>query len=584
MPFQVSPGVNVSEIDLTTIVPAVATSLAGIAGHFEWGPANEVVLIDTPKTFREIFGELKSWNYEEYMTTLNFLGYSRGIQVVRTTKKGSASNANSAGLTEGASDEGAYAPNDEVDLTNKDGGFYARYLGQKGNSLGISISSNSVTAGSGWDEWNTFGRQPQSTDNIVNLAGEETFDQVHIAVIDSGGLFTGTKGDVLERYEGVSLHPKAKNLNGTSNFFKNVINERSQYVKCGGELEGFDLETSAGYTAFFDDMGLTSPSNVEDDFVFKWGSSEYYKTIQLSGGTGQTAGDLFGADTGYNLFSDVESTDVNLLLGGGINSPEDLLAIKQIAEDRKDCVAFVSCDVGKGGVGVNDTDSAKAQKCIDFKAKIGSSSYVVVDSGYKKQFDPYNQVFRWVPFNGDVAGLCARTEYNSDAWVSPGGYTKGLMANAEALAFNPNRTYRDRIYPKGINPVIRERDSGILLLGDKTALSKPSAFDRINVRRLFIVLEKAIATASKFSLFEFNDEFTRSGFVSLVTPFLSDVKSRRGIIDFKVVCDDSNNTPERIDRNEFWADIYVKPNRSINYIQLNFIATRTGGSFNEIGA
>ena len=213
MPFQVSPGVNVSEIDLTTIVPAVATSLAGIAGHFEWGPANEVVLIDTPKTFREIFGELKSWNYEEYMTTLNFLGYSRGIQVVRTTKKGSASNANSAGLTEGASDEGAYAPNDEVDLTNKDGGFYARYLGQKGNSLGISISSNSVTAGSGWDEWNTFGRQPQSTDNIVNLAGEETFDQVHIAVIDSGGLFTGTKGDVLERYEGVSLHPKAKNLN-----------------------------------------------------------------------------------------------------------------------------------------------------------------------------------------------------------------------------------------------------------------------------------------------------------------------------------------------------------------------------------
>jgi hypothetical protein len=593
MAFQVSPGVNVSEIDLTTIVPAVATSLAGIAGHFEWGPANQAVLIDTPKTFRNIFGDLKSWNYEEYMTTLNFLGYSRGIQVVRTSGgTASAANANTGGLAVGTN--GAYAPNDESDISTSAGGaagFYARYMGEKGNSLGVSICSNSITAGSGasWGDnginyWNTFGRQPQSTDNIVALAGQTTYDQVHIVVVDSGGLFSGTKGQILERYEGVSLHPKAKNADGTSNFFKNVINNRSEYIKCGGDLESIDFDTADGYSAFFDAVLTASPTDVENEFTFVWKSSAYFHTVQLTGGAGETSGTLFGTDTGYNILADAEKLDVNLILGGGITAPADLIALKQIAEDRKDCVAFVSCDVGKNGVGVNASDSTKAQKCIDFKNALGSSSYVVVDSGYKKQFDPFNQVFRWVPLNGDIAGLCARTEYNSDAWVSPAGYTKGIINNVEALAFNPNKTYRDRIYPKGINPVISERENGVILLGDKTALSKPSAFDRINVRRLFIVLEKAIATASKFSLFEFNDGFTRSRFTSLVTPFLSDVKSRRGIIDFKVVCDDSNNTPERIDRNEFWADIYIKPNRSINYIQLNFIATRTGGSFTEIGA
>ena len=592
MAFQVSPGVNVSEIDLTTIVPAVATSLAGIAGHFEWGPANQAVLIDTPKTFRSIFGDIKSWNYEEYMTTLNFLGYSRGIQVVRTLNKNESANANTGALAVGT--DGAYAPNDESDISTSAGGnagFYARYAGELGNSLGVSICSNSITAGSGssWSSnginyWNTFGRQPQSTDNLVALAGTTTYDQIHVVVVDSGGLFSGTKGQILERYEGVSLHPRAKNSDGTSNFFKNVINNRSEYIKCGGSLESIDYDTAEGYTGFFDVILTSAPADVENEFAFQWDSNDFHETIQLGGGAGQTSGGLFAADTGYNVLADAEKLDVNLLLGGGVSATADVIALKQIAEVRKDCVAFVSCDVGKEGLGVNESDSQKAQTCIDFKNRLGSSSYVVVDSGYKKQFDPYNQVFRWVPLNGDVAGLCARTEYNSDAWVSPAGYTKGIISNVEALAFNPNKTYRDRIYPKGINPVISERNNGVILLGDKTALSKPSAFDRINVRRLFIVLEKAIATASKFSLFEFNDSFTRSRFVSLVTPFLSDVKSRRGIIDFKVVCDDSNNTPERIDRNEFWADIYVKPNRSINYIQLNFIATRTDSSFNEFGA
>jgi phage tail sheath protein FI len=303
------------------------------------------------------------------------------------------------------------------------------------------------------------------------------------------------------------------------------------------------------------------------------------------------AGSVYTADRtgtvgiGYDKLADAEKIDVNLILGGDINDPTDLQNLKGIVENRKDAMLFVSCDVGKDGVDLNKSDSEKADKCVAFKNSIGSSSYVVIDSGYRRQFDPYNQVYRWVPLNGDTAGLVARTEANLDAWWSPAGYNRGILNNAnDALSFNPNRTYRDRIYPKGVNPIISEKNSGLILLGDKTALSRPSAFDRINVRRLFIVLEKAIATASKFSLFEFNDTFTRSRFVSLITPFLEDVRSRRGIIDFKVVCNESNNTPERIDRNEFWADIYIKPNRSINYIQLNFIATRTGGNFSEIGA
>ena len=599
MAFQVSPGVNVSEIDLTTIVPAVATSIAGIAGYFEWGPANTPVLIDTPKTFRNIFGDVKEWNYEEYFTTLNFLGYSQGIKVVRTMgQTGSVANANSAGKTK--TDPQSYAPNDNVDISTFGGGFYARYAGTKGNSLAVSIGSNDVTSGSNWtagtigtstysDIWSAFGRQPSSSDNLISIAGATTYDMVHIAVLDQDGLFTGVKNTILEKFENVSLHPKARKNDGTSNYFKNVINTTSQYVKCGGALDDYDITDTTFYpskifgAAGLDVKGIT---NAETDYQFRFDGPAFV-TAELSGGSGETGAALFDIpEQGYEVLADAEKEDVNLLLGGGINTASHVQNRVQIAETRKDCVAFLSCDIGKvgGTVAANATESAKADRCIAFKNDVGSSSYVFIDSGYKKQFDPYNLVYRWIPLNGDTAGLVARTEFTNDAWWSPAGYNRGIMRNAEALAFNPSKIYRDRLYPKGINPVIFQKDTGILLLGDRTGLQKPSAFDRINVRRLFIVLEKAIATASKYSLFEFNDSFTRSRFVSLVTPFLSDVKARRGLIDCKVVCDESNNTPERIDRNEFWADIYIKPNRSINYIQLNFIATRTGASFSEVGA
>jgi hypothetical protein len=607
MAFQVSPGVNVSEIDLTTIVPAVATSLAGISFPTEWGPGNEAVLVDTPKTFREIFGDVKDWNYGNYFTALNFLSYSRGLLMVRALgDKTKTANANTGGLTIGASGGEAYAPNDEYDISTFSGGFYAKYSGEKGNSLAVSIGRAGTSGVTGsWPYFSSFRRTPSSTDNLLSLGGvTATYDQVHIAVIDENGVFTGTKDTVLERFEGVSLHPRARRADGTSLYFKNVINNESKYIKCGGSLDAYDLTTaydigsglgtaqSGTPTKIFGSSGLSAggvtESNWENTFVFNWSNSvNTYVTASLAGGSGQEytgSRTTVGDGVGYDVLADAEKIDVNLLLSGDITGPTEVQELKGIAETRKDCVVFFSCPVGREGKNVEKTDSEKAQICVDFKNTVGSSSYAIIDSGYRRQFDPFNQIYRWVPLNGDTAGLCARTEYDLDAWWSPAGYNRGILNGAGSLAFNPNRTYRDRIYPKGINPIINEKNSGTLLLGDKTALSKPSAFDRINVRRLFIVLEKAIATASKYSLFEFNDGFTRARFISLVSPYLNDVKSRRGLIDFKVVCDESNNTPERIDRNEFWADIYIKPNRSINYIQLNFIATRTGASFSEVGA
>jgi phage tail sheath protein FI len=254
--------------------------------------------------------------------------------------------------------------------------------------------------------------------------------------------------------------------------------------------------------------------------------------------------------------------------------------LKELVEKRKDCVAFLSCPISNAAL--SNTDKLEISK--KYRNQIGSSSYVFIDSGYKYTYDIYNDKYRWVPLNGDIAGLCARTDSTNDPWYSPAGFNRGNVKGVVKLAFNPTQTFRDELYKNNINPVVTFPGEGTVLYGDKTAQTKPSAFDRINVRRLFIVLEKAIATASKYSLFEFNDAFTRAQFVSLVDPFLREVQSRRGIIDFKVVCNERNNTPEVIDSNRFVADIYIKPTRSINFIQLNFVATRTGVSFNEVGA
>jgi phage tail sheath protein FI len=303
---------------------------------------------------------------------------------------------------------------------------------------------------------------------------------------------------------------------------------------------------------------------------------EYTKS--LSNGVYQTATQAT-LQLAYDKFINPEEVDVSLILTGDHSITIQQYVIDNICEARKDCVAFISPAKANcvNNIGEETSD------IIDYKNGVGrSSSYVVMDSTWKYQFDKYNNVYRWVPMNGDIAGLCVRTDYQRDPWFSPAGFNRGQIKNAVKLGWNPTKANRDDLYKNGINPIVTFPGEGTVLFGDKTLLAKPSAFDRINVRRLFIVLEKAIARAARYSLFEFNDEFTRSQFVSLIEPYLRDVKGRRGIYDFKVVCDSTNNTPEVIDRNEFIGDIYIKPARSINFIQLNFIAVRTGVSFEEI--
>jgi hypothetical protein len=608
MAFQVSPGVNVSEIDLTTIVPAVATSLGGIAGNFEWGPAKKVVLVDSPKMFRETFGDPKNWNYEQWFSATNFLGYSSALQVVRVvggSDYGGTSAKNSVG---GATTTAQLVYNEDY-LNGTHTGILARYPGEKGNSLKVSIfpgAGSGTSDASGFTAWTSgtveyyanfgYGGEgaPESTTNIQlleNANGTTTNDQIHVLVIDEDGLFTGAKNTILERFENLSVFPEARSENGTSIYYKRYINENSEYVYIGGE----DPPASA-VSDFASQVGSTGTFTIKagTTYVVDWGNDNAsngttYRTngainTSLTGGIGQTSGALVTAypasnPDGYNLYEDVESYDVNLLIAGVVTG-DSAAYIRDIVEARKDCVAFFSA-VNKNEFAL---ETNKVAACTAIKNDVGSSSYCVIDSGYKYQYDPYNDIYRWVPLNADTAGLCARTEYTNDAWFSPAGFNRGQVRNVIKLAFNPSKTFRDQIYPDGINPIITVPGEGTILFGDRTALSKPSAFDRINVRRLFIVLEKAISTASKFSLFEFNDAFTRGRFTSLVTPYLRDVQSRRGIFDFKVVCNESNNTPERIDRNEFHADIYIKPTRSINFIQLNFIATKTDSSFSEFGA
>ena len=582
MAFQVSPGINVTEVDLTTIVPSVATTVGGIAGFFESGPANQVVLIDSPKTLRETFGEPRSWNYKQWFSAANFLSYGRTLLVVRSV--GSDAKNSKAG-----SSSTTFLPN-PLAVTGGVQGVFCRFPGQKGDSLQIKVFGG--TSESGFTSWNgtlnnLFGSAPESTDNLILAAGGNTTnDQIHIAVIDEDGLFSGTKGTVLERFSNLSVWPQARLQDGSSIYYKSVINNSSDYIVVGG-----DETPDSPIADLTSQLGVTWGITVSNTYKINWGDNGGYNTSSLSflGGAGQTGsnGDLIqqvpsSTPEGYNLFEDVENVNVSLLIGGDIGSRGETFVkyLRDIAEARKDCVAFVSAE----NTSDSGTEESKKDACLTMKNWVGSSSYVVIDSGYKYQYDVYNDRFRWIPLNGDIAGLVARTDFTNDPWFSPAGLNRGQIRNSVKLAFNPTKTFRDVIYPKGVNPVISVPGEGTVLFGDRTALSKPSAFDRINVRRLFIVLEKAISAASKYSLFEFNDSFTRQQFRSLVEPFLRDVKARRGIFDFKVVCDESNNSPDVIDRNEFVADIYIKPTRTINFIQLNFIATRTGVSFAEVGA
>ena len=558
MGFQLSAGVNVSEIDLTTIVPSVATSIGAFAGKFAWGPVNEVVTISDEVRLVDRFGKPDSDNYEYWFTAANFLAYSNNLKVVRAANTTSTLNASAAASGVLIENEDDYE-NNHSGGANTYGMWAAKYPGDIGNTLKISIAdagSFSNTWGTNGEYFAEFTGSPATSSYVSALGGAN--DEIHIVVVDEDGLFSGTPGTILERFEFLSKASDAKTENGSTNYYKNVINNNSRYVWwMSHSANGTNWGTTAANTTF---VNMAAP-----------------ETKSLANGADGTitSGQIQSA---YDRFANADTIDVSLIISGPADATIAGHLIDNIAEVRKDCVVFLSPEKAD----VVDNYGSEVTDTVAYRNTLTSSSYAFLDSNWKYQYDKYNDLYRWVPLNGDTAGLCARTDRDRDPWYSPGGLNRGIIKNVIKLAYNPNKTDRDDLYVKGINPIVTFAGEGTILYGDKTLLSRPSAFDRINVRRLFIVLEKAIARAARSSLFEFNDQFTRAQFVSIVEPFLRDVQGRRGITDFRVVCDETNNTGEVIDRNEFIGDIYIKPARSINFIQLNFVAVRTGVSFDEV--
>ena len=656
MAFQVSPGVLVTEKDLTNIVPAVSTSSGGIVLTAAKGPIDEITTISSENELVDNFGKPNASNFEEWFSAANFLGYGNNLKVVRPiTGVVNACVSGTAIIIKNTTD---YTDNYNTGQAAV-GSWAAREAGTLGNSLQVSMCTNSTAFGphamsgnlvddasaaigdttitvddgslmqvgdilefgdtsvytstpSGfyykitgisthvltiarfnpatgttetgglrhavvdnavirrhWEYYFNFANAPTTTDDVSDAGG--SLDELHIAVIDEDGEISGTTGTILETFEGLSQASDAKTSTGASNYYRDVLYSQSKYIYWMDHESTLANAGSAKKGQTFDQQGTG------DFTVFR---------ASLASGTDDYSITNAEVATAYEKFDDAENVDLSLLICGPSQTGADATgdtkatAVMDIATSRKDCVAFISparADV----VGVTNAISQTAN-VKSFAEGLPSTSYASIDSGYKYMFDKYNDVYRYVPLNGDIAGLCARTDSVADAWFSPGGFNRGQIRGAVKLAFNPNQTQRDDLYKARVNSVVSFPGQGTVLFGDKTAQSKPSAFDRINVRRLFIVLEKAISTAAKFQLFEFNDEFTRAQFRNLVEPFLRDVQGGRGITDFSVVCDDTNNTGDVIDRNEFRADIFVKPVRSINFIQLNFIATRSGVAFSEV--
>ena len=645
MAFQVSPGVQVTEKDLTNVVPAVATSIGGIVMAAQKGPVDEITAIASEEELVQVFGKPQTTGnqYEDWFCAANFLGYGNALRVVRPTIAGlknatadtngllirstdhytntysggagtvgswaartagtwgnslkvsacyEADNYEQTNVTTLDADEAAgqteisvtattgFTLGDIVHFGEADGSEYKVTAIDTGNSITIERFGTSNTDGGlrsaivdttpvrrRWEFYDLFDSAPGTSDYVKDRSGVETGDEMHIVVIDTDGSITGVPGQVVETFAGVSKLSDARKADGSTNYYVDVIYNESTMIYW---MDHPSVSTGYGNTIATQSTTLFTAQN------------QVVTTDSLAGGDDGTSDFTLSdgeAKDGIDRFKDTETVDLSLFMCGKANATKAGNAL-DMCTDRKDAVAFVSpesSDVVNIASEVTQTANVKA-----FFDALTSTSYGFFDSGYKYMYDKYNDTYRYVPLNGDMAGLCARTDTVADSWFSPGGFSRGQIRGVVKLAYNPQKANRDILYRARINPVCSFPGQGTVLFGDKTAQAKPSAFDRINVRRLFITLEKAISTAAKFQLFEFNDEFTRAGFRNQVEPFLRDVQGRRGVTDFLVVCDETNNPGSVVDRNEFVADIFVKPARSINFISLNFIATKTGVAFSEV--
>jgi len=541
MAGQVSPGIVLRERDLTNAVavPSQANT-AAFVGSFEKGPVGVITTISSESELISTFGKPNDSNYEDWYVASTFLSYGGTLQVVRveSTNLANADDAGAGILLRSDDDQAAQAGTTTYH-------FAARTAGTLGNSLKVSTvdgttASYATATYHGTALWSSLAPAPASA------------DITHVAVIDEDGAISGVAGTLLETFLYVSRDPAAVDGEGASAYLPTVINRKSRYVYAD------DLPAAAG------------------------------ESLSLSGGVDDYAVGISGVQTALNLFLDVENITIDFVLAGGsitsgaqpgADTATKQLAAIAIADARKDCIAF--CSPYRDFVALSDPTAQKDAILAHFSS-FPSSSYAVLDSGYKYIYDRFNDKYRYIPCNGDIAGLCVQTSLTAEDWYSPAGLQRGNLRNAIKLAYTPTKAHRDELYLQRINPITSFPGQGIVLFGDKTAQSTPSSFDRINVRRLFLNIERRVQAAARGVLFELNDTTTRGSFFSTVNAYMEEVRAKRGVTDFLVVCDETNNTADVIDRNEFVADIYLKPARSINYITLTFIATKTGVSFQEV--
>jgi len=578
---QLSPGVITTETNLTTVVPSVLTTAGAYAGAFKWGPGKTITTVDSEKTLVNIFTNPDSNTASSWYSAASFLAYGNNLQVVRAVNSGTVNSVGTGTAIQ--------VPNKDVFQYsllnglngNAYGPFMARYPGALGNSLTVSVADAGASQ-SAYNSWNIalynasgtnfanvalsgyFNSPPTTGYNTSQVGGAN--DQIHVAVIDTGGLFSGVKGTVLETYSYLSKAVDSIDSLGQSNYYKNAIFNNSKYIYAVDPVTYVSTNGTWGQPAANTNFATVGIVNTP-----------------LAGGVDVAVSDA-DVISAMAFFTDTAQTSISLLVTGPYTNTAVQTTAINMAGTRKDCVAFVS---PPQSAVVNNSGSEQTS-VLSWMSGLSSlaggpiGSYAFADSGWKYLFDRYNNKYVWVPLNGDIAGLCVNTDQAASPWYSPAGYNRGVIKNVIKLAWNPTQTNRDNLYQVAVNPVVSFPGSGTVLFGDKTMQTQPSAFDRINVRRLFITLEQAIAKAAKFSLFEFNDAFTQAQFVALITPYLRDVQAQRGISSFQVVCDSTNNTPSVVNNNQFVGDIYIQPARSINFIQLNFVAVGTGVNFTTI--
>ena len=639
MAFSVSPSVIVREVDASQTVPGVATAPAAIAGIFKWGPVNDPILITSENDLVDRFGKPTDENYETFFTASDYLSYANALYVVRADDSSVVANSTTVvfdannDVVPGDSVYGAFeakypgALGNSIEVSWSTAAAYQESIAIVGEIGDNAISNNAVTQtidfnsnAVSFEISNTavvptidigdvlvignasvgFQELVVSSQSLTDI--EETFgtgntavtvttgytqaigfttrytlaesalsklsivkkwrhnslfgkapsaNHLHIAVVDKDGAITGTPNAVLEVFENISTTPGAVNAQGATNYFETVIANMSSWV-------------SIANTAV---IGTATQAQ-----------NQYERMEDGTDASTETSATLASLAFAYDTLKNSNEIDISFVLSGKADNAgvRANYIVSNVADYRKDCVAFLS--PSKEAVVDEVKTNSKLENAIAYRNKIQNSSYWFMDSGYKYRYDKYNDKYRWTPLNGDMAGLSSRV----DAWESPAGYRKGIIKNVIKLAFNPSKPQRDQLYSADVNPVMSQTGRGIVLFGDKTGLGTQSAFDRINVRRLFIAVEKSIANAAESFLFEFNDDFTQTQFKNIVDPFLRDIQGRRGIIDYRVVSDSTVNTPEVIDQNKFRASIFIKPARSINVIELTFVATRTGVEFDEI--